>query len=374
MKESAMARNARAVLCRELGKPVVVETIEVAAPRRGEVTVKIAACGVCHSDLSATNGTIQMKLPLVLGHEAAGVVTEVGEGVTDFAVGDHVISSFVYMCGKCRWCTTGKPHLCDMAAKTLYTLPDGTTPTRDAAGNPLNVFSACGVMAEYATLAADSLVRIDKDIPLDRAALVSCGVMTGVGAVFNTARVEPGTAVMVIGTGGVGLNVIQGAAIAGANPIVAVDVAESKLALAKQFGATHTINASTEENVVKAAKKLTGGGPDYCFECIGLGKTVEQAFRSLRKGGKAVVVGLARGEESVPIKPVSLTFEEKTLTGSYFGSARPREDFPRLLGLYRAGRLKLDELITHRYRIEEAPQAFADLEAGRNARGVIVFD
>ena len=369
-----MARKARAALCRELGKPVVVETIEVAAPRRGEVTVKIAACGVCHSDLSATNGTIQMKLPLVLGHEAAGVVAEVGEGVTDFAPGDHVISSFVYMCGKCRWCTTGKPHLCDMAAKALHTLPDGTTPTRDGAGNPLSVFSACGVMAEYATLAADSLVKIDKDIPLDRAALVSCGVMTGVGAVFNTAKVEPGTAVMVIGTGGVGLNVIQGAAIAGANPIVAVDVAETKLALAKQFGATHTINAATEENVVKAAKKLTGGGPDYCFECIGLGKTVEQAFRSLRKGGKAVVVGVARGDESVPVKPVSLTFEEKTLTGSYFGSARPREDFPRLLALYRAGRLKLDELITHRYRIEEAPQAFADLEAGKNARGVIVFD
>jgi S-(hydroxymethyl)glutathione dehydrogenase/alcohol dehydrogenase len=261
-----------------------------------------------------------------------------------------------------------------MAAKTLYTLPDGTTPTRDAEGNALGVFSACGVMAEYATLSVGNLVRIDKDMPLDRAALVSCGVMTGVGAVFNTARVEPGSAVMVIGTGGVGLNVIQGAAIAGANPIVAVDVAEPKLALARQFGATHTINAATEENVVKAAKKLTGGGPDYCFECIGLGSTVEQAFRSLRKGGKAVVVGVTRGEESVQVKPVALTFEEKTLTGSYFGSARPREDFPRLIALYRAGRLKLDELITRRYRIEEAPQAFADLEAGRNARGVIVFD
>src|SRR5262245_13440055 len=217
-EEHAMARTARAVLCRELGKPVVVETIEVAAPRRGEVTVQIAACGVCHSDLSATNGTIQMKLPLVLGHEAAGVVAEVGEGVTDFAPGDHVISSFVYMCGRCRWCTTGKPHLCDMAAKTLYTLPDGTTPARDAAGNPLSIFSACGVMAEYATLAADNLVKVEKDIPLDRAALVSCGVMTGVGAVFNTAKVEPGTAVMVIGTGGGGPEVRPGAAVGGAAP------------------------------------------------------------------------------------------------------------------------------------------------------------
>jgi S-(hydroxymethyl)glutathione dehydrogenase/alcohol dehydrogenase len=236
------------------------------------------------------------------------------------------------------------------------------------------VFSACGVMAEYATLSVDNLVKIEKDIPFDRAALVSCGVMTGVGAVFNTARVEPGASVIVIGTGGVGLNVIQGAAIAGANPIVAVDVADAKLDLAKRFGATHTINAAKEENLIKAAKRLTGGGADYCFECIGLGKTIDQAFRSLRKGGSAIVVGVARGEESVAVRPTALTFEEKTLTGSYFGSARPRDDFPRILALYRAGRLKLDELITHRYRVDEAPQAFADLEAGKNARGVIVFD
>jgi NDMA-dependent alcohol dehydrogenase len=369
-----MAKKGKAAVCRQWNQPVSVEEVETASPKRGEVMVRIAACGVCHSDLSATNGTIAMQLPLVLGHEAAGVVVEVGEGVADLAPGDHVVSSFVNMCGRCRWCTTGKPHLCDMAVKTLYTLPDGTTPVRDASGQPVYVFSACGVMAEYATLSVDNLVKIDKDVPLDRAALVSCGVMTGVGAVFNTARVEPGTTVMVIGAGGVGLNVIQGAAIAGANPIVAVDVAEPKLDLARSFGATHVINGAKEENVVRAAKKLTGGGPDYCFECIGLPKTIDQAFRSLRKGGKAVVVGVTRGEESVSVRPVALTFEEKTLTGSYFGSARPREDFPRLLALYRAGRLKLDELITHRYRIDEAPQAFADLEAGRNARGVIVFD
>jgi len=369
-----MVRKAKAVLCRDLNRPVVVEEIVVDPPKRGEATIKTAACGVCHSDLSATNGTIQMPLPLVLGHEAAGVVVEVGAGVTDLTPGDHVVSSFVHMCGKCRWCATGKPHLCDSAAKTLYTLADGTTPARDGSGRSLNIFSACGVMAAYATLSIENLVKIEQDVPLDRAALVSCGVMTGVGAVFNTAQVEPGAAVMVIGAGGVGLNVIQGAAIAGAHPIVAIDVAEAKLDLAKRFGATHTINAAQEENVVKAAKKLTAGGPDYCFECIGLGKTVEQAFRSLRKGGKAVVVGVTRGEESVSVRPASLTFEEKTLTGSYFGSARPREDFPRLLALYRAGRLKLDELITHRYRVDEAPQAFADLEAGKNARGVIVFE
>jgi len=229
------------------------------------------------------------------------------------------------------------------------------------------------VMAEYATLHVDNVVKIAPGMPLPQAALISCGVMTGVGAVFNTAKVEPGASVLVIGAGGVGLNVIQGCAIAGAGIIIAVDMAENKLELAKQFGATHVINAGKEENLVKAVKKLSGGGVDYSFECIGVGKIVEQAFRALRKGGTAVVVGVARGDDNTALKTSSITFEEKTLTGSYYGSARPREDFPRLIALYQSKKLKLDELITRTYRVDEAPQAFADLEAGRNARGVIVF-
>jgi len=368
-----MGRKAQAVICRQANGPVVVETIDIDSPRRGEVMVKLGACGVCHSDLSAVNGTIGMPLPLVLGHEGAGTVVEVGEGVTDLAVGDSVISSFVNMCGKCRFCVTGRPHLCDVGAKAIITLPDGSLRTRDAQGKPLNIFSACGVMAEFATLHADNVVKIAPGMPFAQAALISCGVMTGVGAVFNTAKVEPGSSVLVIGAGGVGLNVIQGCAIAGAGFIIAVDVAAHKLELAKQFGATHTINAGREENLVKAVKKLTGSGVDYSFECIGLGKMVEQAYRALRKGGTAVVVGVARADDSTSLKTASITFEEKTLTGSYYGSARPREDFPRLIALYRAKKLKLDELITRTYRIGEAAQAFADLEAGRNARGVIVF-
>jgi Zn-dependent alcohol dehydrogenases, class III len=368
-----MPQRAKAAICREINQPVVVEEIEVEPPRRGEVMIKLAACGVCHSDYSVTTGTIPFPPPVVLGHEGAGIVVEVGEGVTGLAVGDAVVSSFVSMCGKCRYCQTGRPQLCDQAAKAAFTLPDGTVRTKDLKGNPLNVFSGCGVMAEYATLHTDNVVKIDKDIPLDRAALVSCGVMTGVGAVVNTARVAPGSIAVVFGCGGVGLNAIQGCALAGAAMIVAVDMSDAKLEMARQFGATHVLNAKAEENVVKALRKLTGGGADYAFECVGYGEVAAQAYGCLRKGGTAVVVGVASQKDNTTVRTASLTFEEKTLTGSYFGSARPREDFPRLLALYRAKRLKLDELITRTYRIDEAPQAFADLASGKNARGVIVF-
>ena len=368
-----MTQQARAVICREVSKPVVVETVSVDPPQRGEVMIKLAACGVCHSDLSATNGTLPLPPPVVLGHEGAGEIVAIGEGVSSFALGEHVVSSFVSMCGKCRYCQTGRPQLCDQAAKAGFTLPDGTTRFKDAAGQPLNIFSGCGVMAEYATLHVDNVVKIDAAMPLDKAALIGCGVMTGVGAAVNTAKVEPGSVAVVFGCGGVGLNAIQGCSIAGARIIVAVDTADTKLEIARQFGATHTANPKNEENVVKALKKLTEGGADYAFECVGFGEVVAQAYGCLRKGGTAVVVGVAGARDTTTIRTATLTFEEKTLKGSYFGSARPQQDFPRLIGLYRSGRLKLDELITRTYRIDEAPQAFDDLAAGRNARGVILF-
>jgi S-(hydroxymethyl)glutathione dehydrogenase/alcohol dehydrogenase len=368
-----MAKKCKAVVVREVNKPVVVEEITVEAPRADEVMIKLAACGVCHSDLSATNGTILFPLPVILGHEGAGVVVEVGAGVTDIAVGDHVVSSFVSMCGKCRYCVTGRPYLCDQSAKTAFTLPDGTVRTHDKDGKPLNVFTGCGVMAEYATLHKDSVVKIEAGVPLDRAAIVSCGVMTGVGAAFNTAKVEPGSICIVFGAGGVGLSAIQGCLLAGAAQIVAVDIADNKLELARQFGATHVLNSKSVENPVKALRELTGGGADYCFECVGYGDIVATAYGALRKGGTAVVVGVAPLKDMTALRTFSLYAEGKTLTGSRYGSARPKEDFPRLLSLYKSKRLKLDELITHRYKIDEAPQAFADLVAGKNARGVIVF-
>ncbi len=334
-----MSRKARAAICRELHKPVTVEEVSVDPPKRGEVLVKLGACGVCHSDLSAINGTIALPLPLVLGHEGAGVVEEVGAGVTDVEKGDHVVFSFIYMCGKCRF----------------------------------NVFSGCGAMAEYATLSVGNVIRIDPKIPLDCAALVGCGVTTGVGAVFNTAKVVPGSSVAVFGCGGVGLSVIQGARIAGAGRIIAIDALEAKLAMARQFGATEILLSKKDEDLAKALKKMTDGGPDYAFECVGSGELAGTAYRAIRRGGLAVVVGVAKPSDSTSVRTMTLPFEEKTLTGSYFGSCVPRIDFPRMLALYLAGSLKLEELITRRYPIAEAPQAFADLESGRNARGVIVF-
>jgi len=365
------SQSARAVLCRELNQPVVVETITVDPPKRGEVTVKLGACGVCHSDLSAINGTIALPLPLVLGHEGAGVVEEIGEGVSDLAPGDHVVFSFIYMCGKCRFCVSGRPVLCLEQGKALTTPLEGTPRAHDAAGKPLNIFSGCGTMAEYATVSAENLIRIDPKIPMEVAALVGCAVTTGVGAVFNTAKLEPGSTAVVFGCGGVGLSAIQGARIAGAERVIAVDTLDAKLAMAKQFGATDVIRFN--EDCVKTLKKLTDGGPDYAFECVGSGDLAGVAYRAIRRGGTAVVVGVARPAENTSLRTMTLVFEEKTLTGSYFGSCVPRVDFPRMLGLYLGGQLRLDEMITRRYAVDEAPQAFADLESGKNARGVIVF-
>jgi NDMA-dependent alcohol dehydrogenase len=367
-------RTAKAVVIRETGKAVSVEPIEVDPPRNGELTMRMAACGVCHSDLSATNGTIPYPMPLVLGHEGAGVVVAVGEGVTQYAVGDHVVSSFVSMCGRCHYCQTGRPQLCVQSLKSLYTLPDGTVRTRDAKGQDVNVFLGCGVMAEFATLHQDNVVKVDQQMPLDRAALISCGVMTGVGAAVNTAKVQAGSIAVVFGCGGVGLNAIQGCSIAGARMIVAVDTSDDKLELAKQFGATHGFNVTGQENAARSLFKLTGGGADYAFDCVGVGKISEMAWGVLRRGGTAVIVGIARPADQIHLNAQAVATSEKTLTGSYYGSARPQLDFPRLIGLYRSGRLKLDELITRTYSIDEAPRAFADLDAGKQGRGVILFE
>ncbi|HXC39460.1 MAG TPA: Zn-dependent alcohol dehydrogenase [Burkholderiales bacterium] len=368
-----MSRKSKAVVLRETGGQLAVEEVTVESPRSGEIMVKLAACGVCHSDLSVTNGTIPLPPPVVLGHEGAGVVVEVGEGVRDFAVGDHVVSSFTYACGQCRFCLIGRPVLCVDRDKVNVTMVDGSYRFADAKGAPLGAMCGCGVMSEYATLSVHSAVKIDSSIPLDRAALVGCAVTTGVGAALNTAKVEPGSSAVVFGAGGVGLNVIQGCAVAGAARIIAVDMSESKLELAKAFGATDTILTKAGEDHTKAIKKLTDGGADYAFECIGYGEVAALAYKAIRRGGLAVVVGVAKPSDNLSIRTMSLPFEEKTLTGSYFGSCVPKVDFPRLLGLYKGHKLKLDELIRRRYGIDEAPRAFADLAAGGDGRGVIIF-
>ena len=267
----------------------------------------------------------------------------------------------------------GRPALCDNGQKAAISLPDGTRRIKDKDGKELNHFAGVAVMAEYATLPRENVIKIDADVPLDKAALVGCAVMTGVGAVINTAKIEPGSSVAVFGAGGIGLNAIQGAALAGASKIIAVDMADKKLEMAQQFGATHIVNPSTDGDPVQRIAVLTGGGADYAFECIGLAATIQQTYNCVRKGGTAVVVGVSKMADVVQLGAFMMPFQEKVLTGSMYGSARPSIDFPRLLALYKEHRLKLDELVTATYGIDDINRAFEDMNKGVNARGVIVF-
>jgi len=349
---------------------ISVEEVDVAEPAAGEVRVALKATGVCHSDLSVVNGTIPMPLPMVLGHEGAGVVESVGEGVTNVAPGDHVVLSFVPACGQCFHCVRAEPQFC-MAGAPDGRMLDGTSRvTLD--GKELGVMQFLGCMSEYCVVPAISVVAIDESLPMPQAALVGCGVMTGVGAAIKTAEVQPGSSVAVFGCGGVGLSTIQGARLAGASTIVAVDLADDKLALAKEFGATHTVDATGDP--VGPVREITGGiGVDYAFEVIGVPAVMTQAYAATRRGGTVCIVGLGRITESFPMNACLVSIEGKKTVGSFYGSANFRVDMPMLLDLYRAGRLDLDRMITRTYSIDEAVDAFSDLEAGRNARGVIVY-
>jgi S-(hydroxymethyl)glutathione dehydrogenase/alcohol dehydrogenase len=364
----------KAAVCYERNLPVRVEEVTLDKPQRDEVRVRLSASGVCHSDLSFVQGILRGKLPCVLGHEGAGVIEEIGEGVTQVAPGDKVVLSWVTPCGRCFYCRLGKPHLCDLGEQINKTnrMPDGTSRVRKGKED-LNVFSALGTMAEYAVVPANAAVKLPPDAPLDRCALLGCAVMTGVGAVLNTAQVPPGSRVAVFGAGGVGLNAIQGAAIAGAERIIAVDTQAKKLEVARAFGATDGVDAG-KVDPVEAVRELTEGrGADYAFEAIGRKETIEQAYAATRKGGTCVVIGLGNIKDSIALNVFMLPLLEKRLLGSWYGSANVHRDIPRLFSLYRAGKLKLDELVTRTYSLAQVNEAFADLTAGVNARGMITF-
>jgi S-(hydroxymethyl)glutathione dehydrogenase/alcohol dehydrogenase len=350
-----------------------VEEVAIDPPEPGELAIKMSATGVCRSDLSVINGTLPLPKPMVLGHEGAGIVDGLGEEVTGFAVGDHVVLSFVPACGGCFFCEKQEPQFCNAGAPDGKML-DGTSRVHRQDGSDLGVMQFLGCMAEYAVVPAISARKIDASIPLDKAALVGCGVMTGVGAATNTAKVTPGSTAAVFGCGGVGLSIIQGCRIAGARQIIAVDVADNKLEMAKHFGATDTVNGSVDNAVLKC-KELTGGfGPDFTFEAAGVPQLMAEANVAARRGGTVTIVGVGKLTDNVPFNALLLSMDGKTVKGSFYGDTNFHCDFPMLLDMYRAGKLNLDDMVTATYTIDEAPKAFEDMEAGKNARGVILFD
>ncbi len=363
----------KAAVFHEVGVPFQIEELDLAEPRQGEVLVKVAAAGVCHSDWHLMTGATKHPLPVVPGHEGSGVVQGVGAGVTKLKPGDHVALNWAPNCGHCFYCLRDRPSLCSTYVGPLWagTMMDGTT-RFSKEGEPVYHFSALGCFADYVVVPQECCVAIDKAVPLEIAALVGCAVTTGVGAVLNTAVVQPGSSVVVFGAGGVGLNIIMGAKLAGASRIIAVDTNEAKGDLAKSFGATDVIMNRPDTN--DAIRNLTEGrGADYVFEAVGLTSLQEQCLDAVRPGGLVVYVGMSPMGSSTNLPGAIIARQEKTVTGSYYGSANTARDFPKYIDLYRQGLLDLERLISKRYSLEQINEAYADMLQGETARGIIVF-
>jgi S-(hydroxymethyl)glutathione dehydrogenase / alcohol dehydrogenase len=350
----------------------VHEDIELAPPGPGELRVRIVASGVCHSDLSVQNGTIPLPTPMVLGHEGAGVVEEVGEGVTSVSEGDHVVLSFVPNCGECFYCSRDQGYLCEKGAmQAAGGLLDGT-PRLSRAGAPLFQMAMCGTYANYAVVPEISAVKIDPDVDLRYAALIGCGVLTGVGAALNTASIRPGDTVAVVGCGGVGLNVIQGARIAGAERIIAVDMFDTKLKMAEQFGATDLVNAGEGDPTMQVMGLSDGRGADTAFEVIGLGPAIEQTINMTRNGGEAILVGVPRMDLMLNLNAAfTFLYLAKTVKGCWYGSSNVRRDVPAPIELYRDGKLKLEELVSREIGVGDVNEAFEAMGSGEVARSLI---
>lgn len=356
----------------EQGQPLSVEEAELEAPRAGEVLVELKAAGVCHSDLHPARGDWPAKTPLVLGHEGAGIVRAMGPGVTKVQAGDHLVFCWAPPCGVCPMCVAGRPVLCDRLLKTTYRnrLPAGGTRLR-ARDSAVDHFNGTACFADFAVVAEEGAIPVAADVPFVVLATLGCAVVTGVGAVRNAARVEPGSSVVIIGAGGVGLNVAQGAMLAECEHVIAIDLRPSALTLAREFGATHTLDASAE-NVVSAVRELTRGrGTQYVFDTVGTPQTLTLALDCVQKGGAVVLTGLSRTDAVSSIPTFPFVMQEKRLIGSLYGSGQPAVDVPRLVDLYQAGRLKLRELVTYSYRLAEVNQALDALSGGVDARGII---
>jgi S-(hydroxymethyl)glutathione dehydrogenase / alcohol dehydrogenase len=359
----------RAAVHRRFGDMPSVEDVGLDAPRHGEVLLRMAASGVCRSDWHAVRGVHPHPLPVILGHEGSGVVEAVGEGVEDLEPGDHVVCSWIPSCGTCRRCAAGRPALCErLGPFDAGFLGDGTT--RFHAGGERIHHNVPSSFAERSVVPANTAIKVDASLPLDEVALLGCAVMTGVGAVLNTARVRAGETVVVIGCGGVGLSVVQGARIAGAAEIVAVDVVDAKLELAASLGATVTIRS--DDDVEARVLAATDGGADHAFEALGRPETIELATRATRPGGTAVLVGMAPPDARVPLAALDVTVQERTVTGSWYGSAVPPRDFPLLAGLLARGELRVEPLIARRIGLEDLADALGRFAGGAETRSVIV--
>lgn len=359
----------KAAVLREVGKPLQIEDVQINKPGPHEVLIRTAAAGVCHSDLHFIEGSYPHPLPAVLGHESAGVVEAIGSEVRTVKVGDHVITCLSAFCGHCEHCLTGHLSLCQSPDTKRKADEE---PRLSQGGKPLPQFLNLSSFAEQMLITEHACVAIRKDMPLDRAALIGCGVMTGVGSVFHGSKVRPGETVVVIGCGGVGLAAINGAAIAGAGRIIAVDMSKSKDNLAKHFGATDFICAS-ETDAVKEVLEMTKGGVHHSFEAVGLKKTSEQAFQMLKRGGTANIIGMIPIGQSIEL-PGFAFLGEKRIQGSAMGSNQFPVDMPRLVDMYMAGKLKLDEMVSRRIKLEQVNDAFAEMKRGEIARSVIVFN
>lgn len=359
----------KAAVLRAVNQPLTIEDVQVDNPRAREVLIRTGAVGVCHSDLHYIEGKYAAPFPTILGHESAGVVEKIGADVTYVKPGDHVITCLSVFCGHCEFCTTGRPFSCENPETERA---DDQEPRLTQNGAEMTQFYSLSSFAEQMLVHEHALVKIRQDMPLDRAALIGCAVTTGFGAVINTAQIEVGSTVAVIGCGGVGLSAVNGAAIAGAGRIIAVDVQGSKLNLARHFGATDVVDASTGDPV-EQVKELTGGGVEYSFEALGLKKTSEQAFQMLRTSGVATIIGMVPEGEMLEIHGADL-LSDKRLQGSNMGSNHFRRDMPRFVEFYLDGKLKLDDMISRRIRLDQINEAFDEMKQGELARSVITFD
>ncbi|MGI9149579.1 MAG: Zn-dependent alcohol dehydrogenase [Chloroflexota bacterium] len=363
----------RAAVLYEVQTPMRIEEVSIDGPRDDEVLVQVKATGACHSDYHVIDGSwngASYPFPVILGHEAAGIVEKVGADVNSVKAGDHVILSFSPNCGRCRMCTVGQPHLCSGMRSAPGTFPDGTRRHRKEHLEINSFGRGMSSFAEYSVVHQSAAIKISPEMPMQGAALIGCAVMTKVGAVLNTARVEPGSTVAVFATGGVGLSVVQGAVLANASKIIAVDMLDNKLDYASSFGATHTINP-TEQDPVEAIREITHGqGVDYAFDAIGDSKVSRACYDAVRRGGTAVIVGMAPTGSQISI-PGTIAGEEKTVKGCFYGSSRPAVDFPRLVDFSLRGVLQLDRMITRTYPLADINAAFDALGRGDNARGVL---